>query len=305
MSEEFLRAYQDLLEKHHISSPLTAANAVVAHTVALATGETKGPQKRALLIAINYFGQDGELHGCHNDIDNMQAYLKGCGYTDFTVLKDVKGDPTHRAPNSPTKGNILTAMRAAVAKTKPGDTLYVHYSGHGSHLDDKGTDETDGQDECICPVDFAFDSPDSGFIRDDDLNATLVQGLATGAKLRICFDSCHSGSAIDLPFRWVSNTRMVTENATKSGRDIIFISGCMDSQTSADASFAGQAAGAMTWAMLSALYDVKKSGKNAAKWTWKELVQMMRVNLRKEQYDQIPQLGLTHVEQAAGFVDLL
>lgn len=305
MSDEFLRAYHALVEKHHIPNPLIAANAVVAHTVALAAGEAKGPQKRALLIGINYFSQDSELHGCQNDIDNVQAYLKGCGYTEFTVLKDVKGDKNHTAPNSPTKANILAAMKSVVAKTKAGDCLYIHYSGHGSHMDDKNSDETDGQDECICPVDFAFDHPDSGFIRDDDLNATLVQALAPGAKLRVCFDSCHSGSALDLPFRWVSNTRMVTENMTKSDRDIIFISGCMDSQTSADASFAGQAAGAMTWSLLTSLYDVKKSGKHAETWTWKELVQMMRLNLRKEQYDQIPQLGLTHVDQAGSYVDLL
>lgn len=305
MSEEFLRAYQDLIEKHHIDSPLKAANAVVAHTVALAAGDAKGPRKCALLIGINYFGQNGELRGCLNDIDNMHAYLKGCGYTEFTILKDSKNDPYHKAPNSPTKANILVAMKSFISGLKDGSSGYIHYSGHGSHLDDNGTDEIDGRDECICPVDFESGGADGGFIRDDDLNKTLVQALAPGARLRICFDACHSGSAIDLPFRWVSNTRMVTENTTKGTKDIIFISGCMDSQTSADASFSGQSAGAMTWALLAALYDIKKSGKNASKWTWKELVQMMRANLRKEQYDQIPQLGLTHVEQAGECVDLL
>lgn len=33
-------------------------------------------QRKALLIGINYFGQNGELRGCINDVHNVSAYLK-------------------------------------------------------------------------------------------------------------------------------------------------------------------------------------------------------------------------------------
>ncbi len=267
--------------------------------------------KRALLIGINYFGQQSELSGCLNDVDNVEVYLRTCGFTDFTVLKDSKSDPAFLSPLSPTKANILRAMRDAVAKTKSGDVLYVHYSGHGSQLADAMVgatkDEKDGKDECICPVDYnVSQDSDSGFIRDDTLNQILIKYLAPGAKLRVCFDSCHSGSALDLPVRWVSSLKFEAENSNADlGKDIVFISGCMDSQTSADTSFNGQAAGAMTWALLSVLWDIKKSGKNMRIWSWKELVQMMRMNLKKEQYDQIPQVGLESSKQLLGLVDLI
>ncbi len=275
------------------------------------------PTKRALLIGINYFGQNGQLSGCHNDVDNMKNYLKSCGFTEFAILKDSKIDPKHLLPDCPTKDNIIAAMRESIRKTQAGDHLYVHYSGHGSHLDDQttaeaGKDEADNQDECICPVDYATSgSKDFGFIRDDDLNTILVKTLKQGARLTVCFDSCHSGSALDLPFRWVpgvkSPDRLFMENndMSSAGKDVVFISGCMDVQTSADSSFNGSASGAMTWALLSALWDIKKSGKHAESWTWKELVQMMRMSLKKEQYTQVPQLSFENKDQIAKFVDLI
>lgn len=263
------------------------------------------PVKRALLIGINYFGQNGELSGCQNDIANVELYLRACGYTDFTILKDERHDPRFLSHLAPTKANIIKAMREAVAKTRSGDVLYIHYSGHGSHIADARSagDEKDGQDECICPVDYArLSDADSGFIRDDLLNQILVKSLAPKAKLRICFDSCHSGSALDLPIRWDSSSRFESENSDVGEVDVVFISGCQDEQTSADSSFNGKAAGAMTWALLSALWDIKKSGRV---WTWKELIQMMRMNLKKEQYTQVPQLSLESASKIVESVDLV
>jgi hypothetical protein len=254
--------------------------------------------KRALLIGINYFDTDSQLSGCLNDIDNMRNYLENIGYTEFLVMKDSREQTA--SPLVPTRENIINAMKACVAKTKSGDTLYVHYSGHGSQTIDQNKDETDGMDESICPLDY-----ENGMIIDDDLNNLLIKPLPVGAKLRVCFDSCHSGSALDLPFRWVSSNRIVTENTKRLCKDVIFISGCMDAQTSADSSFNGHAAGAMTWSLLTSLMDIKKSGKHMTSWTWVDLVQMMRMNLRKEQYDQIPQLGLADPHDSAKFVDIL
>jgi hypothetical protein len=299
MASEFLRAYQELIAKHKIGHA-AAASAVVSHSIEAQTGPA---QKKALLIGINYFGQDGELHGCQNDINNMEQYLRRCGYTEFTIMKDDRDGNT--STSAPTRDNILAAMKKFIGSAVAGMSLYIHYSGHGSQLWDQGGEEADCEDECICPVDYSGGKSDNGFIRDDDLNDVLVKSLPTGVKLRVCFDSCHSGSALDLPFRWVSNTRMVAENKTVVDRDIVFISGCMDSQTSADSSFNGQAAGAMTWSLLEALYDIQKSGRHANKWTWKELCQAMRMKLRTGQYDQIPQLSLCNSEQAGNCVDIL
>ncbi len=256
--------------------------------------------KRALLIGINYYGTPSELSGCHNDIIDMRQYLTKCDYTEFTILMD-NADTT----DAPTGANILSAMRRCIAMTLPGDTLYVHYSGHGSHIADQilaGRDERDGQDECICPVDMGPEKEDYGLIRDDKMYKLLVKGLAPGAHLRVTFDSCHSGSALDLPCHWITGGSFTAENTTKLTKDIIFLSGCKDNQYSSDANFNGRANGALTKAMLDCLQRYQAAGTNP---TWKTMCEDIRVFLRAGEYDQVPQLSMCQKFQLEKEVDIL
>lgn len=87
--------------------------------------------KRAVLIGINYVGQNGELSGCHNDAENIKKYLVGelgFGEGDMKVLMD---DGRHE---SPTYANIMAAFDWIVRVSQPGDTVWIHYSGHGGRL---------------------------------------------------------------------------------------------------------------------------------------------------------------------------
>jgi len=252
---------------------------------------------RALLIGINYFGTSHELGGCVNDVLEMHKYLARCGCRDITVLVDTKSPTKYSAQFNPTHDNIVKHMRAAVAATKAGETLYVHYSGHGSHVRDLDGDETDGRDECICPV-------DNRFIIDDDLRRILVDALATGAKLRCCFDACHSGSAIDLPYRWLSaQTTFQESKPTTTPKDVIFISGCKDVQTSADAWLDGASGGAMTWAFIKSLEEF--SAAVIQDFTWKDLISSMRRLLYGKGFDQVPQLSAAVPDHMNQRVDLL
>lgn len=82
--------------------------------------------KRAVLIGINYTGQNGELSGCHNDCLNMKDYIKnvwGFSEANITMLMD---DGYHK---SPTRYNILKAYKKVAAASKSGDAAFCHYSG--------------------------------------------------------------------------------------------------------------------------------------------------------------------------------
>jgi len=149
--------------------------------------------KRALLIGINYVGQQGQLSGCHNDVLNMVEYLKdvwGFPPQNITVLLD---DGSHV---NPTRSNILNAYRTLVAESQPGDAVYCHYSGHGGKLRDDDGDEKDGYDETLVPLDYQS----AGQIRDDDLFNTLVGPMKKGVQATCIMDCCHSGSILDLPY---------------------------------------------------------------------------------------------------------
>ena len=69
-------------------------------------------------------------------------------------------------------------------------------TGHGGQTPDLDGDEDDGYDEVIYPSDFRV----AGFIVDDEMHRIMVKPLQAGVRLTAIFDSCHSGSALDLPY---------------------------------------------------------------------------------------------------------
>ncbi|KAF2242056.1 hypothetical protein BU26DRAFT_164390 [Trematosphaeria pertusa] len=167
-------------------------------------------RRKALLIGINYFGQRGQLRGCINDVKNMSTYLNShFGYKreDMVTLTDDQHNPL----SQPTKANILRAMHWLVKDARPNDSLFFHYSGHGGQTKDLDGDEDDGYDEVIYPVDFRT----AGHIVDDEMHRILVSPLQPGVRLTAIFDSCHSGSALDLPYIYSTQGVLKEPNLAK------------------------------------------------------------------------------------------
>ncbi|KAF8324509.1 caspase domain-containing protein [Amanita rubescens] len=140
------------------------------------------PRRKSLLIGINYFNSSTELAGCINDVENVRQYLindKGFPHdpSSMVVLTDDRPEPHYQ----PTGQNMLSAFHWLVSNNNPGDSLFLHYSGHG------------GQTDTICPI------------TSDTLHRVLVSPLAPGVRLTVIFDCCHSGTAIELPFVYRSN----------------------------------------------------------------------------------------------------
>ncbi|MCJ1393406.1 hypothetical protein MMC18_006280 [Xylographa bjoerkii] len=166
--------------------------------------------RKALLIGINYFGQRGQLRGCINDVKNMSTYLNNhFNYKreDMVILTDDQQNPM----SQPTKQNILRAMHWLVKDAKPDDSLFFHYSGHGGQTPDLDGDEDDGYDEVIYPVDFRV----NGHIVDDEMHLIMVKSLPAGVRLTAIFDSCHSGSALDLPYIYSTQGVLKEPNLAK------------------------------------------------------------------------------------------
>ncbi|KAJ7707666.1 peptidase C14, caspase domain-containing protein [Mycena rosella] len=174
-------------------------------------------KKKALCIGINYVGQDAELHGCVNDAGNIKKFLiEKYGYQeqDIVMLTDGRPNGPPQDPRQiparqmPTKANIIDAMRWLVNGAAPNDSLFFHYSGHGGQTKDLDGDEGDGMDEVIYPVDFQTNS----HIVDDEMHRIMVQPLPPGCRLTSIFDSCHSGSALDLPYIYSTEGKVKEPN---------------------------------------------------------------------------------------------
>jgi len=220
-------------------------------------------KKSALLVGINYTKTPNELYGCINDIKNIGKLLTQKGYT-CTMLTDL-------TPIRATKNNILNALKQLLTNAKDGDTLFFHYSGHGTNTLDRNGDELDRRDEMICPCDY-------NLISDDELNQIIRLHLKPNVTLFALFDSCFSGTVLDLRYNYLPNILNPRVPETKS--NVIMISGCMDNQTSADTFINRAWSGAMTNAFLTC---VNSSSLNV-------LITNMR-NYLKNNYTQIPQLS--------------
>lgn len=254
-----------------------------------------------MLIGINYLRhQRGRLKGCINDVKNMEGFLHKRGFNpaNMRVLTDDLQDSSRQ----PTKANILRDLRWLVQGAQPGDSLFFHFSGHGSQVVDTSGDEEDGMDETILPVDYNT----AGQIIDDLLYEILVEPLPAGCKLTSLMDCCHSGTGLDLPYvhnlpSFSGQTQKKKKKKIKkkkskkvqkqgelpgtSAADVMLYSGCRDDQTSADTSVGGEATGAMTWAFTSAFQ------KNP-NLTYYGVLEAMRDALNSSgRYTQVPQLS--------------
>ena len=162
----------------------------------------------------------------------------------------------------------------------------LHYSGHGSNVPDDNKDEADGRDEILCPTDLNWDDT----MRDDWLRDTF-DTLPAGVSFTVIMDCCHSGtntraiqppdvkvkqrylpspwgigaaeSGRSLPRKVTSELRRSPRSARK-GKDIVnadlpevLITGCRDTQTSADAFINGRYNGALTFALVEAIRKSK------------------------------------------------
>ncbi|KAK0431418.1 peptidase C14, caspase domain-containing protein [Armillaria borealis] len=232
--------------------------------------------KRAVCIGINH-GQGkefSELRGSILDAGNIRDFLMRQGYNADDIL--MLTDDTEKKP---TKSNIIEAMSWLVQSAKLGDSLFLHYSGHGDWVPDQNGDEVDGKDEDI----ICYDS--CPFI-DDDIRKTLVDPLPAGCQLTALFDSCHSGTILDLPYAYDSHGRPQRECAlsvTDPLASVICWSGATDDQNCADT----LQGGFMTQAFIKSLEEKPKR-------SYKELLHSIREIVKRNVKNQTPQLTSSH-----------
>lgn len=257
-------------------------------------------EKRALCIGINdYPGTANDLSGCVNDANDWAAALKAQGFSTTVLLdRQASGD------------GIRKGIKALLAGLKKGDSAILTYSGHGSYVPDLDGDEADGMDECICPWDIMT----KGEITDDEL-FRLYSDRASGVKLVVFSDSCHSGTvskaaAVDLlppsmpkgprrlsrflpPSVFLKGKRLkdlgVARGIRRScapGRYAgLLMGGCQDAEVSFDAWFNGRANGAFTYAALLTLARLEPGTSTYQQWH-----KALRSVLPSQQYPQSPSL---------------
>jgi metacaspase-1 len=113
----------------------------------------------------------------------------------MTVLMD---DDSYK---NPTHMNITESLKALSEQSKPGDAVFIQFSGHGGRvLDGPTDDEAETYDEVIAPSDYQA----SGLIRDTLIFKTLLAPMRFGVTVTILIDTCDTGMMLDLPYVWTT-----------------------------------------------------------------------------------------------------
>lgn len=159
----------------------------------------------AVLVGVSGYPEDRvrpQLPGATNDVALMRDVLvrKGFGLENMTILADrIEGG------RLPTRGNILAAVDAVVEKAKPGDFVYLHFSGHGTQqpavrLPADADPEPDGKSEVFLPIDVGHWDDSRATVEnaivDHELVSRLKRLLSKGAFVWSVIDACHSASLV-------------------------------------------------------------------------------------------------------------
>ena len=193
-------------------------------------------QIKAILFGLNYENDpENKLLGCINDV----KLIKNCLNKHLNVPKENITLCHDNTEIKPTSENIKNLIKENINEINNNDkltTLWIHYSGHGYYVLDENDDEDKqndvisgtgkyGYDEVLCPL-------DDDFITDDELNE-IFSKLNQNKKLICVFDCCHSGTALDLPYKYnLEENKMIKDNKknNKIKCDAILLSGSMDIQ---------------------------------------------------------------------------
>ncbi len=242
-------------------------------------------KKRALIVGINYAGTDSELKGCINDAKNVRRLLVArFGYAETDITELLEGDATRAA--------LMKEFKKLLASGA--DRMFFSYSGHGGYelcarqraaraargAAQREPGETDGRDETLVPYDYRV----KGEVVDDELRSAIVAAkLRPHQQLFALFDSCHSGSGLDLAYSLSADQLSLRKNRVYplTAARVILLSGCEDAQTSADTREDGENQGALTFSFLNSLEAMEHP-------TWGQLYTQTRLVLREHKYTQIP-----------------
>lgn len=242
---------------------------------------------KALLFGLNYAHcKQGRLNGCINDVRQVANQI----YTlfDEQMPVEVYTDDLDRKSTS-YDGIFQKLYDLAISSYKDNlDFVWIHYSGHGSHQKDINGDELDGEDEGLVPSDYET----KGLLLDDVINR-IIACINPKTKVLFISDCCHSGSILDLHYSWDESNQCAIENSKCTVKaPTILISGCRDSQTSADAFNLLQDnkhIGALTASIIKVLQKNRKYIYDAFMF-----VDAIRKELKKGRFEQYPCLSSTY-----------
>ncbi|MDB5305930.1 MAG: trypsin-like serine protease with C-terminal domain, partial [Gemmataceae bacterium] len=181
-------------------------------------------RKYAVLVGVSEYRSSAELRnleGTGNDVTALRDVLLGGGYRaeDITLLTSQGGGRL-----KPTGQNIRTAIKEAVGRCKPEDTLVLAFAGHG--LQFEGNPEP-----FFCPYDAVWNKTDTLVPL---LQVFEEAGRCPAKRKLLLVDACRVDPLAESTGR-EQNAKAISKGfslALPSGGDVVALLSCSKSQVS-------------------------------------------------------------------------
>ena len=157
------------------------------------------PQRIALFVGIGKY-QHPELAETHAELSNSAKVM----HRHMLDAGKLNPDRTRLLlDEQATRGRIEESMVSWLPSvSKPGDTVFVYFSGHAAQFETTDKSEPDGKDEALCPYDLTAGRPElaiaervAAMKKSSILDDTLARWLQelSGRQVVLILDTCHSG----------------------------------------------------------------------------------------------------------------
>ncbi|MGE0083100.1 MAG: caspase family protein [Desulfococcaceae bacterium] len=246
----------------------------------------------ALLIGIEEYQGSGliSLAGSGNDIDLIREVLKNrYEFDDKNIIVLKNRNAGHSA--------IEQAFSDLAGRVRPGDRIYIHYSGHGSCTPNLDEQEPEKNDQTWVSYGSRCSDKkekDNYDILDDEINEWLIPILSKTELVVFVSDSCHSASVCrgeDAPLIRAApaDTRehLLGRNQFSSSKsyNAIFIGAAQDDESAAEfRTEDDKAYGMFTWFWAQTLQQAQPGE------TWHDLFQRVRIKVTERRGSQHPQI---------------
>ncbi|KAL7934284.1 caspase domain-containing protein [Trichoderma chlorosporum] len=160
------------------------------------------PRKHwAILVGLDYYRHEKCLQGSVRDVLTMKEYLEaGPDPVDIAMLTATPPlDSSSCFPQEdqrswPTKSNLENKLIRVIQNAKPGDFVYIHYSGHGAR--EPSRDKAAHQLGNLALTLFENDEHGISYFKGELLGKCLSRMVREGFLVSVVLDCCFSGSVM-------------------------------------------------------------------------------------------------------------
>jgi hypothetical protein len=158
----------------------------------------------AIIVGINYYPGEKEecLQGCVQDARTVQHFLEAAKpvanvvvLTATTPLEPSFSRPLEEPQAWPTYGNFVSSLRNVISLAKSGDSVYIHYAGHGARLPSLEQSSQSNQQELALAL-LSEDGNETRCLRSRFLAKALGKMVEKGLLITLVLDCCFSGSVV-------------------------------------------------------------------------------------------------------------